>query len=373
MHNRLKYAILAACLTAGISPLSHADADEHQDSVTLYTLSNAVQNQVYAFQVNSFGQTQLHKYNTGGKGTAAGLGNQGALALSSDQQYLFAVNAGSNELSVFRIIADKLQLLDHQVEPGHHPVSVTVSNDTVYVVNSGDDSIFGYRFDRETGSLQPLAKSHVKLVDTATGAAQIAFNTDGDTLVVTEKALNKIRSFVLDEQGLPLGPSQSINSPGSTPFGFMFGKHENFFVSEAGNGPNTSSITAYALAQNGAMQIIDAKVPTTQTAACWVANTPNGRLSFTANAGSNSISAFAIDQAGGLSLLNAAAATPTHPTDLIVNQQGNLLFSLNGNQTIGVYGVQANGALLNLNSITGLPAAATGLVIHENLKTGWSE
>ncbi len=40
---------------------------------------------------------------TGGSGTGKGLGSQGALALSDDGRWLFAVNAGSNDLSAFRV------------------------------------------------------------------------------------------------------------------------------------------------------------------------------------------------------------------------------------------------------------------------------
>ena len=40
---------------------------------------------------------------TGGTGTGGGLGNQGALAFSKNGDYLFAVNPGSNNLSVFSV------------------------------------------------------------------------------------------------------------------------------------------------------------------------------------------------------------------------------------------------------------------------------
>src|SRR2546430_6410732 len=40
---------------------------------------------------------------TGGTGAGSGLGSQGALALSDDGRWLFAVHAGSNEVSAFRV------------------------------------------------------------------------------------------------------------------------------------------------------------------------------------------------------------------------------------------------------------------------------
>jgi len=358
MKNKLKYTALAAlCLTPFISAISHAE--------TVYTLSNTMQNQVYAYTFDDFGHARLSKYNTGGQGTGAGLGSQGVLALTADQQYLFAVNAGSNEVSVFKITNGKLTLMDHEMVQGVKPVSVTVSNDIVYVVNSGDDSIFGFKFDRESESLKALPASYTKLSDTGSGAAEIAFNTDGDTLVITEKAVNKISSFLLDHNGIPTGTPNTLASAGTTPYGFMFGKHENFFVSEADNGTNGSTISSYVLNQNGSIAVIDGKVATTQSAACWVATTPNGRLAFTANAASNSIAAFAINQDGSLSLVNAQAATPNHPLDLIVNNQGTLLFSLNnGDNTIGVHEIDQHGDLNYISSIS-IPVGAAGLVVSQ--------
>src|SRR4051812_28634978 len=42
-------------------------------------------------------------YRTGGRGTSAGLGSQGAVALSDDGRTLAAVDAGSNDVAVFHV------------------------------------------------------------------------------------------------------------------------------------------------------------------------------------------------------------------------------------------------------------------------------
>ena len=88
MKNKLKYATLAAfCLSPLASSICHADYDGN-GYTTVYTLTNAVQNQVYAYTIDAYGHANVHKYNTGGQGTAASLGSQGALAVSADQNYL---------------------------------------------------------------------------------------------------------------------------------------------------------------------------------------------------------------------------------------------------------------------------------------------
>ena len=49
-------------------------------------------------------------YASGGTGVGAGLGSQGAVTLSDNGRWLFAVNAASNDVSVFRVLPNGLQL-----------------------------------------------------------------------------------------------------------------------------------------------------------------------------------------------------------------------------------------------------------------------
>src|SRR5436305_1920706 len=67
----------------------------------VYTLTNAAAgNRVAVFDRASDGAlTPAGTYSTGGLGSGDGLGSQGALALSQGNKWLFAVNAGSNEIS----------------------------------------------------------------------------------------------------------------------------------------------------------------------------------------------------------------------------------------------------------------------------------
>jgi hypothetical protein len=70
---------------------------------TLYTLSNAASgNEVLAYDRSADGSLSFQRsYSTGGLGSGAGLGSQSSVILSKNHQWLFAVNAGSNEISVF--------------------------------------------------------------------------------------------------------------------------------------------------------------------------------------------------------------------------------------------------------------------------------
>lgn len=367
MKNKFNLTTVSLLLAAFTATPSFADGDKHFE--TVYTLTNsASQNEVLAFQRNKSGNMEAAgRFATGGTGTGSGLGNQGALALSDNERYLFAINAGSNDVSVFRINRNSLELIDHAAQPGIRPVSVAVSRNLVYVVNAGDDSIFGYQFNPVTGKLQALPNSHSRLSATGTGPAQISFDKDADHLVVTEKATNKITTFSLNENGIPFD-RHVINSAGTTPFGFAFGKRNQFFVSEAqGGAANKASVSSYKLMEDGAVNLIDAAVPANQAAACWLVTTPNGRLGFITNTASNAISSYAIDPAGHLSLLQSKAAEEIRPTDLVMDHEGSMLYSLSGgSNSIGVYRVNKSGALNKLDTINALPAGVTGLIVREN-------
>src|SRR5437773_1829476 len=82
-------------------PFSAAADDDGPGAV--YTMTNAADtNRIVVFSRGSKGELQSdHSLPTGGKGTGGGLGSQGALALGHDGKWLLAVNAGSNEVSVF--------------------------------------------------------------------------------------------------------------------------------------------------------------------------------------------------------------------------------------------------------------------------------
>lgn len=365
MNNKLKLKVITLSFASLIPGIGFADAEQPLE--TVYTLTNdTVGNEVLAFRNDGNGHMEpAGRYPTDGRGTGSGLGNQGAMALSENERYLFAVNAGSNDVSVFRIEDSALQLVDRVAEDGVTPISVTVAHNRVYVVNAGDDSIFGFQFDPRTGKLNPLPGSHHKLSGDGVAPAQISFDREGDALVVTEKATNKITSYALKDDGTPEA-RHVIDSAGTTPFGFAFGKRGQFFVSEAqGGAADGATVSSYRLLEDGTAQPIDGAVAVGQTAACWLATTPNGRIAFTADTPANAISSFAIDANGDLALRQTRAAEENRPTDLAVSADGLMLYTLSGgDHSIGVYRIHEAGVLQKLESLETLPAGVTGLIVR---------
>ena len=189
----------------------------------VYTLTNdPAGNAVKVFDRSGDGSlSPAGEFATGGTGTGAGLGNQSALVL--DGRRLFAVNPGSDSISSFRVSGHGLELIDTDPSGGDQPISLTVHDSLLYVLNAGGaGDITGHRISSD-GALSPLVGSTRPLSGAGTGPAQVSFDPSGETLVVTEKNTNLIDTYQVDgHTGLASGPTPQASS-GATPFGFAFG------------------------------------------------------------------------------------------------------------------------------------------------------
>jgi 6-phosphogluconolactonase len=305
---------------------------------------------------------------TGGTGSGGGLGNQAGIALDAYAMHLYAVNAGSNSISVFTIENDGLVL--DQVVPsgGTQPISLAVSDDLLYVLNDGGvANVSGFRI-RRNGRLDALANSTRPLTVDVPDAAQIGFNRNERRLIVTEKATNNIVTFRLDRWDRPEAPIVTVSN-GATPFGFYVSdRRGELIVSEAfGGAANASAVSSYRL-RRGVPQVITGSAPTTESAACWIALSGDGKYVYTSNTASNTISGYTLARDGSLTLLNADGVTATTgagPIDLATRENLDFLYSLDrvGSQ-ISIYHITGDGALQPRGVMAGLPTSANGLVVN---------
>lgn len=361
--------LLALIILSGLSAtnvLAHSDA-----SGVIYAASNEVTgNNVLVFSRSAAGElTFSASFPTGGLGTGTGLGNQGGLILASDDDWLFVVNAGSNEVSVFKVRENGLRRTDKVASGGKRPVSLTFDRDILYVLNAGgaagaEDNITAFTVTRR-GKLIPLPGSTRNLSAADTGPAQISFNRRGTRLVVTEKATSKIDIFAVNRDGYATGPDV-VPSNGITPFGFAFDRRNRLFVSEAfGGAPNGSALSSYELERDGELETISPSVATKQTAACWTVVTRDGHFAYVTNTGSSTISGYSITSSGKLSLLQGngiSALTGAGPIDAALSDNDRFLFTLNsGNHTITGFRVSDDGDLTPVSLAPALPVGANGL------------
>ena len=302
---------------------------------------------------------------TGGTGSGAGLGSQGAVTLSADGNWLLVVNAGSNDVSSFAVgDAGSLTLRGRASSGGTLPISVTIHDNLVYVLNAGGSGNIAALRLQADGSLAPIAGSSRGLSTAAAGPAEVAFDPTGAWLVVTEKNTNKIDTWRITPEGLAVG--RVINaSAGITPFGFTFTSRGVLAVTEAfGGAVNGSAVSTYTINPNGTLNVISASTPTTETAACWIVATNNSKFVYATNAGSASVSGYSA-RGGVLQLLDAdgkSGVTGAGATDVAITANSQYLYSVNGGaHTISVFGVSQSRGDLSAGTPVSIPVGAVGI------------
>jgi 6-phosphogluconolactonase (cycloisomerase 2 family) len=304
-------------------------------------------------------------YPTGGLGGVLGgsvvdhTASQGSLTYDPWHSLLYAVNAGSNTVSVFAVSGDHLALRQVLSSGGTFPVSVAVHGDLVYVVNAlNGGSLQGYRVFGSvlvplSGSGRALGLNPGASPQFTNTPGQVAFTPDGSRLIVTTKANgNDIDVFDVGFAGY-LSAAPVVNSePGTVPFAITFDSYGHLVIAEAG----TNALATFTISGHGTLSQLDA-VGTGEAATCWVA--PAGSFLFASNAGSAAESGFTSAAGGQLTLLGATA-TDAGTVDASAAAGGRFLYVQTGGAGIvDEYAVGAGGALSQIGSVA-VPDAAGG-------------
>lgn len=360
----------AVGVTDSVAGATHTGpvADHSGFGHAVFVMTNdADSNEVIAFDRTPQGTLENpHKYDTGGRGsggTVDPLASQGSLTLSEDGSALFAVNAGSGTLSVFRVIGSRLVLSDRSATGGSEPNAVAQVGSLVYVLNTaGSSSVVGFRY--HDGRLTRIPDSLRYLSGNGVNSGSVAFSADGRYLAVTERATNNVDLFRVQPDGR-LSAITITPSIGPGAFAVSFAPKGVAIVSETGGaGPSGPAISSYSIASDNTLVPISASVPTLGRANCWNVVTPDGRFVYASNAGSSSISGFSIRGNGALVPLQSTVVgvNPAGATniDITVSADGRYLYSLNGGDgSIGVFRIDSSdGSLTNLGTRRGLPAGA---------------
>jgi len=337
----------------------------------VYAMSNAPEgNEVVVFERNFRGRLTLtDSYATAGLGSGGGidaLGSQGSLILSANHRWLIAVNAGSNDISVFHVGRHDLDLVGNFDSGGNFPTSLALHRNLLYVLNADPGgetpNITGFTLNRH-GVLTPLPGSTRSLGPG--GFHQVGFNPRGDSLVVTQgdpNGVNAILVFGVDEDGMPDAAATVSPSAGVVPFGFIFDWRGHLIVAEAGSG----AVSSYDIQENNSLAVIEASVPNGNTATCWIAGTWFGSV-FTANTGSDNISSYKVKAGDGtLRLTDAIAATGNKPIDMATTASGFYLYVLNAaDGSVGAFRISPFGFLQDLGTVKGLPLLyAQGIAVR---------
>ena len=368
----IRYSVLAlAWALISNNPQACArDGNRGDEGGAVYTMDNAsAANHVLAYRRAANGTlTPDGSFATGGRGTGSGLGSQSAIVLSSSGRWLFACNAGSDDVSVFLVVAQGLVLTDKVSSGGKRPISLALHRNSLFVLNAGGqvgdtDRVNGFAFF--AGRLYSLPESNHALSADNTNPAQVGISSDGGVLIVTEKDTGLIDTLTVDNDGA-LDHAKYFRSSGQTPFGFAVRGHDLLVTEAFGGASDASAVSSYDLDHDGDLEVISPSVPTTETSACWTVVTGTGRFAYAANTGSGTISGYRLATDGALTLLNADGVTGitganSSPADMTLSLNSRFLYCRNGNGTISAFRVNDNGSLSPLNGISGLAEGSAGL------------
>src|SRR4051812_15461232 len=190
----------AGLLAFGAGPA--AAAPPHASAHAVFVEANdPAGNSIAVYDKNPDGTlSAAGRYATGGVGgvltgsVVDHLASQGAVTYDPERRLLYAVNAGSNTVTVFAVHGDRLDRVQVVGTGGTFPVSVTVHRGVVYVLNARDGgSIQGFvqvgRFlVRVPAWYRGLGLDPAATPEFVNTPGQVAFSPSGRQLVVTTKA-----------------------------------------------------------------------------------------------------------------------------------------------------------------------------------------
>ena len=363
--------------------------DKQWPKGAVYIMTNgAAENEIVVFRRFRDGTLALRDfYLTGGSGTGTRevspvtpndgvdpLASQGSLILSRCGRFLFAVNAGSNSITSFRVMRDGGLVRASVVNSGGlQPNSLTQHGRILYVSNVGSSAnnfssnITGFYVDR-CGVLTMIPNSTRTLSTANAQPAQVLFSPSGRQLIVTELNTNRITVFRIERNGTA---ALQVSNPsnGAGPFGAVFTRDCILLVAEAG----ANALSSYNLNADGTLTVISGSVPTGQQATCWVSVSRCGNFAYTSNSGSGTISVFRVRDNGSLTLIENVRSTPEGtpqgaPIDNGVSPNGRFFYALNGNQgTVSAFEIGERGRLMRIQVAggEGIPVLGTqGLAVR---------
>lgn len=350
--------LTAAFASAAVFAGPASAHSSHSDSAVFVQSDNLQGNTVVAYDQTASGSLhQAGVYATGGLGgqlPGTGpdhLASQSALTYDQAHHLLYAVNAGSNTLTIFSVDGDRLIRRQVLSSGGSFPVSVAVRGNSVYVLNANDGgSVQGYL--SVAGRLVSIPSWHRGLgLPSGSTPGQVGITPDGGKLIVTTKAGNSIDVFSLGALG-PASKPVVTSTPGQGPFGFTFDAAGRVVVTESA----TNSVDTFIVGRDAELTKVSA-VATGQIATCWVIG--SGDHFYASNAGSGTLTGLSENGHGSLtSIGNTTTAAGT--VDAAVTSDGKFLHAQTGvDGGVDSFRINSDGSLTKIGTVT-VPDAVGG-------------
>lgn len=361
----LATAVIASSAAANAEPSRDDAGTEH--SVFVQT-NDPAGNAVVVFDRSRDGTLTLAGiFPTGGKGGRAAvpelepdpLASQGSLVYDRSHQLLFAVNTGSDTISVFQVDGDQLELTQVVSSGGPFPISIAVQGNLAYVLDAGlAGFVTGFRIDDRhleplQGSTRSLGLANMNPPFFLSSPAQVGFTPNGTYLLVTTKIASTVEAFAVAKDGRL--SADAVRTPVTpAPFAFLFGPSDRLVLTDVLN----SSVSTFSIGDGGSLVRQGGPVPDGQLAACWIVSAHE--FQYVANAHSDDISQYRVRDDGSVVLVNATAATGIPgTTDMTTAGSGQFLYVLSGfSASVYAYRVEDDGSLSFIQTVA-VPGGAS--------------
>lgn len=320
---------LAIIMTAAVAGCGGSSTSTPATAAFFYAVGPG-SNNIFQFQEQLTGQlASLQVF------TAATSPRPVAMALHPSRNFLYVANLTSNLVSGYNIdhATGILTPIGNAVPPsptGLSPVAVGTnsSGQFLYVLNQGDSTISIFTVDAGRGLLTNIGTAPAP----ANPQTMVVSPTAGLLFIASGSPATTITGFSIAANGaltqLPAPFTSGVNVGGMA----IEPKGQFLFAADAGN----NTVLSFGIASSGALSpVAGSPFATGGTQPVWVAVDAATKFLFTANQGSNDISAFTIN-AGALTPSpgspfpsNATATTPPEPSFLVVDVTNQFLYVAN--------------------------------------------
>jgi 6-phosphogluconolactonase (cycloisomerase 2 family) len=308
--------------------------------------------------------TFIGAYLTGGRGTGRSIDSQRPMVADATGTHIYAVNAGSNDISVMNVRQDgSLEMAGTPVPAGGiAPASLALRTNLLYVANKGDSTTpanySGFRID-SGGGLSPIGRrAELNVGDNPT---QVLFSPDGRLLIGIRFGAGTLDCFRVRASGRLRLLSTLGNQRG--PFAAVFNPTINaeLILSDA----RLPGAASYSVQGDGQIAQTSAINNSPERGACWIAIQRDGSRAWVANTGTSSLSLYDLNADGTLVLVgsHSTSAFGRAPFEIALDSAGRFLYELNtaaGSQSVHVMQVTGGSADAGLGDAgtVDLPAGA---------------
>jgi 6-phosphogluconolactonase (cycloisomerase 2 family) len=317
-------------------------------------------NTVSAFSVSPSGALTLlpgSPFLTGGIGTANGYYASNRIAISAGDNFLFASNAGSNDVSVFRInrLTGALSLVEGSPfatggsgELGGIALSPTPDGRFLMAGNSDSSNVTVFAISRG-GALSPIEGSPFPAQSPPDG---IKVSPNGKFLAVAEFNANQIEMFGISPNGslASLGAYPGVAVAGGGIAGVDIDCYPRLLYDAEGSAGDTI-VEGYSVSNKGALTPVPGspfEPGVGQNSNVVLLGYSRGQKTlYVSNQSSETITAFGVSFNGSLSLLAPPFAMnrADQPSGMATSRDGRLLYAANRNSMISVFSVGEGGML----------------------------